>query len=213
MLLLLVLVWRRTRKRASQLGAVRIESSDENPKSLIAPITSKSKENTEDTKRSPPSINFFRRCRVFKDKHTHYFQSESSPPLLARLVASQRPPFSQIRYFATFASPLLIRSNQNGNMKITSLIFLLSACVSSGFIPRAFLAERATIFTLRSRSSVDYCNELDYKTQIEEMSRLLAESKENLACIKELAENIKDLESQVGANRLIWSLYLCTYQS
>lgn len=98
-------------------------------------------------------------------------------------------------------------------MKITSLIFLLSACVSSGFIPRAFLAERATIFTLRSRSSVDYCNELDYKTQIEEMSRLLAESKENLACIKELAENIKDLESQVGANRLIWSLYLCTYQS
>ena len=101
-------------------------------------------------------------------------------------------------------------------MKITSLIFLLSACVSSGFIPRAFLAERATIFTLRSRSSVDYCNELDYKTQIEEMSRLLAESKENLARIKELTENIKDLESQVGTKPLTWKLYLCrdpTHQS
>ena len=83
-------------------------------------------------------------------------------------------------------------------MKITRIIFLLLARVSSGFIPQAFLAERATAFTLRSRSSVDYCNEPDYKTQIEEMSRLLAESKENLARIKELAGNIKDLESQVG---------------
>lgn len=98
-------------------------------------------------------------------------------------------------------------------MKITSLFFLLSACVSSGFIPQAFLAERATAFTLRSRSSVDYCNELDYKTQIEEMSRLLAESKENLARIKELAENIKDLESQVGTKPLMWNLYLRTCQS
>eukprot|EP00563_Minutocellus_polymorphus_P018335 CAMPEP_0197718500 /NCGR_PEP_ID=MMETSP1434-20131217/2634_1 /TAXON_ID=265543 /ORGANISM="Minutocellus polymorphus, Strain CCMP3303" /LENGTH=193 /DNA_ID=CAMNT_0043303165 /DNA_START=126 /DNA_END=708 /DNA_ORIENTATION=+ len=49
---------------------------------------------------------------------------------------------------------------------------------------------------VRSRSSVDYCNEVEYTTQIEEMSRLLAESNENLARIKELAENIKDLEIQ-----------------
>ena len=84
-------------------------------------------------------------------------------------------------------------------MKIVSLILLLSVCVASSFLPPTVLPSRASDFTLRSRSSVDYCNELDYKTQIEEMSRLLAESKDNLARIKELAENIKDLESQVGA--------------
>ena len=88
-------------------------------------------------------------------------------------------------------------------MKIVSLILLLSVCVTSSFLPPTVLPSRASDFTLRSRSSVDYCNELDYKTQIEEMSRLLAESKDNLARIKELAENIKDLESQVGASILL----------
>lgn len=88
-------------------------------------------------------------------------------------------------------------------MKIVSLILLLSVCVTSSFLPPTVLPSRASDFTLGSRSSVDYCNELDYKTQIEEMSRLLAESKDNLARIKELAENIKDLESQVGASILL----------
>ena len=83
-------------------------------------------------------------------------------------------------------------------MKITSLILLQSACSASAFLPPIAGPERTSTIMVRSRSSVDYCNEVEYTTQIEEMSRLLAESNENLARIKELAENIKDLEIQVG---------------
>lgn len=82
--------------------------------------------------------------------------------------------------------------------------FVLFAVVSSvtAFAPVSPLASRAGAISatsstsLHSRSSVDFCNEIDYSACIDEMAQLLDETKDKLARIKELADSIKTLERE-----------------
>eukprot|EP00562_Extubocellulus_spinifer_P016666 CAMPEP_0178559372 /NCGR_PEP_ID=MMETSP0697-20121206/10909_1 /TAXON_ID=265572 /ORGANISM="Extubocellulus spinifer, Strain CCMP396" /LENGTH=218 /DNA_ID=CAMNT_0020192539 /DNA_START=19 /DNA_END=675 /DNA_ORIENTATION=- len=71
------------------------------------------------------------------------------------------------------------------------------APVVSPFASRATAVSVTSSSTsLHSRSSVDFCNEIDYSACIDEMAQLLDETKDKLARIKELADNIKTLERE-----------------
>ena len=84
------------------------------------------------------------------------------------------------------------------------IIFVLLAAAApsvKAFAPVSVFSPAATLedtssTSLQSRSSVDFCNEIDYSACIEEMAQLLDESRDKLERIKELADTIKTLERE-----------------
>lgn len=88
---------------------------------------------------------------------------------------------------------MMISPRAGLGLVVTALIIMSNNFVH-GFSTLRMQQKRHLMQLQMSRSSVDFCNEVDYSSCIDEMVELLESTQENLARLKELAEHVKELE-------------------